>query len=383
MIPIEEYDDGEIEYELGKASDALETLYVLRTVQDAKKDEADYTVSEEKIVNLALEAYSSKYGKDEGTPVAALEAIDTGMPTTTTSEKIKKTIDYLFSLARHILTFFIDYVKSNRHKAKRLIGLTKEFIGRADGVNGTPVPISTRSIMNALQIDGKRPENVTQLYTTLYQTAEALRKYNSVPELIRAISRSKIGDLDETRKDVEAVRQINEQAMRSCMENLGDPQRSFAFNGSRTDCEYFLSPHYFGSQHIAGYISSEVKNDGSFLIDCSVRRDPERPLVVGTFESMKTTEIRDVCRAIQKFCYSTISSSGDDAALSRLLREATFVAGTNADLTTVLSLRSLASVSKGPYMSYMQLTMRTSRALLAFCGESLTAYEKKMHGEMQ
>lgn len=367
-----EYEDEEISHELGKATDALETLYVLKTVDEAAK-EREYTISEEKIVNVALESFFTKYSEMR----PALEEIDDGRPATTTGDRIKKTIDYLFSLARQILTFFLDYIRNNKHRAKMYMNLTKELIGRADGLPFADARVEVRTIINALHVNGGQPTDMLPVLSGLFTATAKVRKQNSLHELTITINQAKAGDLEKTRDDVETVRAVHERAMASVMNAVSNPQRSFAFNASRTDCDYYLSPEYFGGMHVAGFISSETRNDGSILLECDVKRNPERIPRVSFFNALEPIQVRDICRLVQSFCREVVNTSVDEAALSRLLREATFIAGTNADLTTVLALRSLATTSKGAYSAYMKLSMRTCKAVLKWCAASVGIHEKE------
>lgn len=371
-----EFDDDEINDSLQKASDALETVYVLSDI--AKDTNNDYTVTEEKTANLAIESFYQKHPEF----VVANEEIDDGTPTKTTGEKIKKTIDYLFSIARNILTFFMDYIKNNKRKASGFISVTKDLIGRSDHLSSNPgLKVDRRSIIATLHIDGSQPSNILNMYAKITKASTDQRKHIGLPEIGAASIGARRGNLDQTKEAVSGLRNIYESGYKASMEYLDNPNRSFAFNGSRDDCDHYVSESYFGAMHVAGWISKEVKQDGSFLIDSFIKTNPEIPLRTNSFEALSPEEVREICRAVHKFSQSVISNSHDETGLARLLREVTFIAGNRPDLTTVLALRSIASVSKGPFLTYLKLAMNVSKQLLNYCSESIAINEKFSKGE--
>ncbi len=373
-----EYTDDEINDALQKANNALETVYTLKTIDEVKKDE-EYSITETKAVNIAIESFH-KYHPGLGLE-AALEDIDDGTPVKTTGDKIKKTIDYLFSIARNILTFFIDYIRNNKLKAKKYIATTKELIGRSDSLNGSSVArIEQRSLIASLHVDGGPPIGLINLYQKVIKAVADQRKYAGVTEIGEAVSAARRGDIDTTTEAVEKLRSIYENGFKTTMKPLDNPHRSFAFNEVRQDCDYYLSEPYFGGRHVCGHLSKEVKKDGTMLIDSTVKNNPETPVRISHFDSLSPDSIREVCRDAHKFCASVISNTHDEVAIARLLREATFVSGTKASLTTVIALRSIASVGKGPFLVHLRFAMAVTRSLLAYCEASVQAYEKTEQG---
>lgn len=387
---------------------AAEALNAAECLEQAEIDPDVSNSLANKLLNVAVENYIERFH----IPRAALEANEltlsgshssrdssfsasgvhgasaddaTAKRTATTTEdnekletgKLKKVILYLYALVQRIFKAIFDFFGNQKLVARKLIPLTKQYIGEADSLSdelAAKLSIKDRSVMRALQIDGVAPEKVTELYSKLAVSFERQHAFSAVAEVVRLISATKEQNPERISKEATALRDKLESGLKASLPSV-NPQTMSIFSEKKSDAaNYYASEPLFGHNHIYGIVGTDVSNSGTFRFQCGVRADEDIELRVDSFPVLTPEQIRAVCRIALKVCENIVKFSRDEELMRKALREATFLTTKEADKSTVVALRNIMAVGQNSYITHLRFTARTTQALMRWCAASVRAY---------
>lgn len=354
----------EVDEAINYAGEVLHAIESLESLAVANAPEsANY------LVNHAVENYISKFD----VPEVALEAQDDAK-----TSRIKKVILYLYAVVQRVFNVLFDFFKSHKANARKIIPLTKNYIGRSDSLTSSiasQLVIKDRSLMNSLHIDGLPPKKIPELYESLLETFEKQYEQSAVNEVVALIQAAKTKDAARVKKEAEALKAKLETGFKASLEVVSDSELRI-FNEKRSEGNvYWLSPVMFGQNYIAGVIGTDIHANGTFNYRCSIKRDPEVQLRVASFPVLTPEEIRSVSRTSLKIAENVIRYARDEDLLQKALREAAFVTTQETDESSVAALKDMAILGQSSYIVYLRYTVRTMESLMRWCNLSLKKYE--------
>lgn len=382
--PIE--DPQQVEEAIAYANEALDAISSLEslTLPDGIGDTLP-----NRLMEVAVENYIDKFG----IPSAALESNDLvttgGKETNAPREdpdaqgpgagRLKKVVLYLYAMIQRVFNAIFDFFRSQKLAARKLIPLTKLYIGQADSLSSSvasQLNVKDRSLMTALQIEGTNPRKIPELYDSLAENFEKQHEFSAVNEVIRLVQAVKDKNPERIKKEAEELRGKLEAGLKASLEPT-NPAELPIFNEKKAEGnQYFASKALFGQNYIYGVIGDNVTETGSFVFRCGIRRDAEVPLRVTFFPVLSPDEIRHVCRTSLRICENIIRFSRDEELLQKALREASFLTTKEADQSAVAALRNVAAVGQNSYIVHLRFTTRTMQALMRWCATSIQRYEE-------
>lgn len=375
---------------------AIEALEAATKLEEIGLDEKGADKVAQKLLNVAVEAYIEKFD----IPIAALEANHVVLfseppqedsrtthigddPASDHEEavrqsKLKKVILYLYAIVERIFKAIFDLLRSQKITARRLIPLTKQYIGESDSLSSAvagQLNIKDRSLMLALHMEGTVPKKIPELFDNLAEVFEKQHQHTAVTEVIQLVSAVKEKNPEKVAEKAKVLRKVLEEGLKASMAEV-DPSKMAVFSEKKSDAAtYYATEPMFGQNYIVGIIGNDVNQDGDFRFTCAIRRDTEVPLRVGAFPVLSPDEIRHVCRTSLRVCENIIRFSRDEDLLQKVLREATFLTTKEPDKAAVAALRDIAAVGQNSYIVHLRYTTRTMQALLRWCAASIKRYE--------
>lgn len=368
----------DVEEAVAYANEALEAAQILEEARLA--DTTDPIAA--KLLNVAVENYIERFE----IPMAALESnegSDSGEAPKV--GRLKKVVLYLYAVVQRIFKAIFDLFRSQKAVARKVMTLTKQYIGSADGLSSSvagQLSIRDRSLMVSLQIDGIVPKKVPELFDALAESFEQQHAFVAVPEIIRLIAAAKEKNTERVVKEATELRAILEEGFKKTLDVVNDPQLTSVFNEKKSSAaNYYISEPMFGHNYIYGVIGTEINSDGTFRFKCGIQRDPEVALRVGFFPVLTPDEIRAVCRTALRISENIIRFSRDEDLLQKALREATFLTTKEADKNAVAALHNFTNVGQNSYIVYLRFTTSKMQALMRWCAASIKRYEEVTRNE--
>lgn len=362
----------EVEEAIAYANEALEAA---QNLEDAVRD-IDLFKSpalDAERLEVAVENYIDHFS----IPTAALES-DGDDENEVKASRTKKVILYLYAVVERIFKTLFDFFRNQKYTARKLIPLTKNYIGRSDSLTSsltTQLKITDRSIMTALNIDGVAPDKVPELFDSLADAFDAQYRFSAVPDVVRLVSAARAKEYDRVNKEAIALHDKLEAGLKETLKPV-DPNTMSIFTEKKSeDNDYYSSEAWFGQNYITGVIGKEVRENGTFTYHCNIRRDSEVPLRVVFFPVLSPDEIRRVCRTALKVCENVVRYSRDEDLMHKILREAAFVKSKDVDQSSVIALRNIVAIGQNSYIVHLRFIMRTMQALLRWCSQSVSRYE--------
>lgn len=364
----------DVEEAIAYANEALQAAGALEEMAD-NIDPYDPTALDLEKLDVAVENYIDQFN----IPSIALESDDDDEASNGKTGRLKKVVLYLYALVERVFKALFDFFSNQKLVARRVMPKTREYIGRSDSLSasvGAQLSIKDRGIMVALHVDGIAPKKTPELFDALVEQFEQQYRYSPVPEVVRLVSAAKAKDEKRTVVEAEALRDKLENGLKNSLEKT-DPEKFSFFPTKVVDgTDYYVSQPLFGQNYIAGNISHDVTDKGTFTFNCGVRRDAEVPLRVSSFPVLGPEEIRHICRTALRASESIIRFSRDEELLKKALREAAFVTSKEPDQSSVIALRNMAAVGQNSYIVYLRFVSRSMQALMRWCAQSITKYEE-------
>lgn len=368
--PIE--DLQEVEGAIAYANEALAAAHSLEDFC-ANVNPEDGNKLSTKLLDVAVENYVERFK----IPAFALESEEGSAPGPTQASKLKKVILYLYAVVERVFKALFDFFTMQKGRARSLMPLTKNYIGRADSFSASvaaQLNVRDRSLMTALHIDGIAPLKPSEMFQQMADALNEQHQYAAVPELVRLVSAARAKDSARTANEAKALHDKLQAGLQANLKTV-DPDTLSVFTDKKAEgVQYYASEPRFGMNVIIGSVG-EVNEKGTFHYFCGVRRDMEVPLRVGFFPVLSPDEIRAICRTALKVCETVIRNSRDEELLKKILREATFVTTKEPDESSVIALRNIAAVGQNSYIVHLRYTMRTMQSLMRWCAQSIAKYE--------
>lgn len=374
---------------------ANEALDAAQRLEEAAMSVEGMNKTAHRLLNVAVENYIEKFG----IPRAGLEDNDLVLydPNQNNSNasssaggeddeddkkqasRLKKAALYLYALVERIFKAIFDFFQNQKLTARKIIPLTKQYIGEADSLTSSlaiQLNIKDRTLMNALHINGAAPQKVAELYSELATTFERQHSFTAVAEVVRLVGATKDKNQERIMKEANILRKKLEDGLKASLKAV-NPTTLPIFNEKKSEkATYYASEPMFGQNYVFGTIGNDVGSSGSFRFSCGVRRDAEVPVRVSFFPVLTPDEIREVSRTALKVCENVVRFSRDEELLRKVLREASFLSSKEPDQAAVASLRNIAAVGQNSYMVYLRYTMSVTQALMRWCAQSITRYEE-------
>lgn len=393
----------EVENALAYAAEALDAA---ERLEEASLNYAGMNATAERLMNVAVENYFEKFQ----IPRAALEAndlvvydpaasssnaasdaggnADTATPTGGEDEddetpagasRLKKAAKLLYALVERVFKAIFDYFATQKNTARKLIPLSKKYIGEADSLPShmaTQLKIKDRNLMLALHIEGVAPRKAADMYDELAATFEKQHAFSAVTEVIRVIGAVKDKNPERISKEANTLRNKLEDGLRASLEGV-NPSTIPVFTEKKSErVNYYASKPMFGQNYIVGSVGKDISVAGSFRFNCSIRRDAETPLRAAVFPVLTPDEIRQICRTALKVCENVVRFSRDEELMKKALREATYLNSKETDQASVAALRNVAAVGQNSYIVHLRFVTRTTQALMRWCAQSIARYEE-------
>jgi hypothetical protein len=380
--PIDDLQD--IEDAVAYANEALDAAQRLEEGQ--LTDSTDAVA--QKLLAHAVESYIEKFkipmiALEDSTELAIREAQgsaqDDSHSDATQASRLKKVVLYLYAAVQRIFKAIFDMMRNQKATARRLMPLTKLYIGQADSLSSSVAShlnVKDRSLMVALQIDGIVPRKTPELFDALADSFEKQHPFAAVSEVVRLISAAKDENKERVMVSAGELRARLEEGFKKTMTVVADPQKLSIFSEKKSAvASYYVSEPLFGHNYIYGIVGTDVQTDGTFRYKCGIQRDAEVPLRVGAFPVLTPDEIRAICRTALRVCENIIRFSRDEELLQKALREVSFLTTKEADQNTIAALRNFSNVGQNSYIVYLRFVTRTMQALLRWCAVSINRYE--------
>lgn len=379
----------------GEALEAAEKLQGMVLTQD-KADALG-----KKLLNVAVETYINRFeiprialeadvpalpyngGGSSSNPNPSTTIVEDDEDNEAQTSRLKKVILYLYAIVERVFKAVIDLWSTQKITARKIMPLTKLYIGEADSLSASiasQLSIKDHSIMSALHVNGKAPENPQTLFAELSQVFEKQHEFNTVPELVALLNATKAQDVDRTVREAQTLRKKLEDGFKASMEETS-PDSLYLFEEKKSEVtDYYASKPMFGQTYILGTIGKGVTNTGTFRYSCRMRRDGNVTLRVNYFPVLTPDEIRQISRTALKVCENIIRFSRDEELLQKVLREAAFVRTKSADKSAVVALRNISAVGQNSYIVHLRYLTRTMKSLMHWCAASIKRYEGVTNG---
>lgn len=364
----------EVEEAIAYASEALDAAQRLEEI------EIDPTVPLDplacKLLDTAVENYIDRFR----IPTAALEnntiEHDDGTPVAQVS-RLKKVMLYLYALVQRIFKAIFDFFSNQKLVARKLIPLTKQYIGESDSLSeelASKLSIKDRTVIKNLQINGTAPQNTIELYDALATEFEKQHAFVALPEVMRLVAATKEKNVERIQKEAESLRDKLEAGLKATLSSV-NPDSLPVFAEKKADgVHYYVSKPLFGNTYIVGIIAEKVSENGTFRFKCGVRQDENVPARTEVFPVLSPSDIRSVCRGALKVCENIVRFSRDEELMKKALREATFLSSKEADESAVVALRNIVAVGQNSYITYLRFIAHVTESLMRWCGVSVRAY---------
>ncbi len=374
-------DPQEVEEAIAYANEALEAASRLSEMAlDYQK--ADPTATG--LLNVAVEQYIERFK----IPMAAMESQDDynddGTPKVKTkpqASNLKKVILWLYAMVERIFTHIFDLLTTHKADARKILPLTKVYIGHADSLTSgfaTQLNLRDRSLMISLHIDGIPPKRPSDLFQKL--AGEFERQYSASPvaECVRLVTAAKAKDTKRVQEEAVLLREKLERGLRLSLEEV-DPARIpvFVRESKNPSMDFFASEPMFGQNYIVGVVGKDVRPDSTFTYHCAVRRDSDVPLRTPGFPCLSPEEIRLVCRTASRLCENIIRFSRDEDLMKKVLRDATFLTTSTPDKSSVVALRNMTAVGQNSYIVYLRYVTNVMQAMMRWCAMSIRRHEEQ------
>lgn len=351
---------------------ANEALEAAERLEEAQLNSTPDNALANQLLKVAVENYIERFQ----IPTAALESEEDGDKDE--AGRLKKVILYLYAIVQRIFKALFDFFRNQKLVARKLMPLTKVYIGEADSLTATlagQMNIKDRSLMVALHIDGIAPKKIPEQFDRLAETFEKQYQFSSVSEVVRLISAAKEKNQERVVKEAEILRARLEAGLKAALTEV-EPRSTVAFSEKKVEGNtYFASDVTFGQNYIFGIVGDQVSTQGTFTYRCGIRRDAEVPLRVPAFPVLTPDEIRHVCRTSLRVCENIIRFSRDEELLQKALREATFLTTKEADKSSVIALRNITAVGQNSYIVHLRFVTRTMQSLMRWCAASIKRYQ--------
>lgn len=352
--------------------EALEAIDVLTKAVPENRTVSD---AEAKLLNVAVEKYMRKFD----IPNAALESNDVTIPNDDKKiGKLKRVILYLYAMVKRIFQSMGDLMSNSDLIAKKLMPVTKNYIGRSDSISPSiseHLTIKDKSLMVALHVEGVAPKRVVALYGELQDALDEQYKHSSVNELISLLNAARTKDLGKVKTEAVELHAKLLKGVNASLEEAGDANYKLFSEKIIDSNTYWVSKPSFGQKYVTAVVGKDVDQIGTFIYRCNITRDSDTPVRVAAFPVLSPDDIRGICRISLKICEDIVRRSRDEDLVTKAMRQASFIVTAEPDQVAVSVLRDVAASSQSTYIVYLRHTVSVMQSLMRWCGLSLKIYE--------
>jgi hypothetical protein len=388
----------EVEEAFAYAAEALDAAERLEAASQDFKSVDDTTA---RLLNIAVESYIEKFGlsrlglesndlvlydpsasvdNDGGTSPRSSNTSGEDDERPPEATRLKKLAKQLYAIVERVFKAIFDYFSNQKNWARKLIPLTKRYIGESDSLPerlAAQLRLKDRNLMMALHIDGSAPKKVPQLYEELATVFEKQHQYTAVSEVIRFVTATKEKDAGKIMREAEKLRDRLEEGLKVSLKPVGPGALPPVFKDKRSDkAAYYISKPMFGQNYITGIVGHQPGPSGSLRFSCGVHHDAAVPLRVQLFPVLTPEEIRQVCRIALRVCENVVRFSRDEELMKKALREASYLTSKETDQASVAALRNIAAVGQNSYIVHLRYVTSVTRSLMRYCAQSIARYEE-------